>query len=254
MMILNTLSDRLYDLFTTIQSPIEIWNALEFKYNVGKGGADKFLLMNFFEFKMVDNLLVMDQVNELFVMVSKLKEFKIKISELLQVGAIIAKLPPSWDDYKKKMLHTTEHLTLEKFESHLKIEEHTRKLQKKNAQIFSKVNYVGDKKPNLGGKKHYGGKKRNFQEFSGYNAMKTKTNMSCYHCGKKGYFKRDCRYRKKPKEENTNVANMVQDENAIVAMVSELHIDVVIELNMVAATKTFDWWYDSGATVNVCNN
>ena len=152
------------------------------------------------------------------------------------------------------MLHTTEHLTLEKFESHLKVEEHTRKLQKKNAQIFSKVNYVGDKKPNLGGKKHYGGKKRNFQEFSGYNAMKTKTNMSCYHCGKKGHFKRDCRYRKKPKEANTNVANMVQDENAIVAMVSELHIGVVTELNMVAATKTFDWWYDSGATVHVCNN
>ena len=23
---------------------------------------------------------------------------------------------------------------------------------------------------------------------------------------------------------------------------------------MVAATKTFDWWYDSGAIVHVCNN
>ena len=228
MMILNTLLDRLYDLFTTIQSPIEIWNALEVKYIGGKGGADKFLLMNFFlNLKWLIICVAMDRVIELFVMVSKLKEFKIKISESLQVGAIIAKLPPSWDDYKKKMLHTTEHLTLEKFESHLKIEEHTRKLQKKNARIFFEVNYVGDKKPNLGGKKHYGGKKRNFQEFSGYNAMKTKTNMSCYHCGKKGHFKRDCRYRKKPKEENTNDANMVQDENAIVAMVSELHIGVV---------------------------
>ena len=257
--ILNTLSDRLYDLFTTVQSPKEIWNALEVKYNAGKGGADKFLLMNFFEFKMVDNLFVMDQVHELSVMVSKLKEFKIEISESLQVGAIIAKLPPSWDDYKKKMLHTTEHLTLEKFESHLRIEEDTRKLQKKNAQIFSKVNYVDDKKPNSGGKKHSGennsgGKKRNFQEFSGSNAMKTKTTKSCYHCGKKGHFKRDCRYRKKPKAENTNAANMVQDENAIVAMISELHIGMVTELNMAAATKTFDWWYDSGATVHVCNN
>ena len=28
--ILNTLSDRLYDLFASIKSPIEIWNALEF--------------------------------------------------------------------------------------------------------------------------------------------------------------------------------------------------------------------------------
>ena len=188
--------------------------------------------MNFFEFKMVDYLFVMDQVHELSVMVSKLKEFKIEIFESLQVGAIIAKLPPGWDDYKKKMLHTTEHLTLEKFESHLRIEEDTRKLQKMNAQIFSKVNYMDDKKPNSRGKKHsgennFGGKKRNFQEFSGSNAMKTKTNKSCYHCGKKGHFKRDCRYKKKPKEEYTNAANMVQDENAIVAMVSELHIGMV---------------------------
>ena len=38
--ILNTLSDRLYDLFTSMQSPREIWNALEFKYNTKKQGAD----------------------------------------------------------------------------------------------------------------------------------------------------------------------------------------------------------------------
>ena len=62
--ILNTLSDPLYDLFTTVQLLKEIWNALEVKYNAGKGGADKFLLMNFFEFKMVDNLFVMDKVHE----------------------------------------------------------------------------------------------------------------------------------------------------------------------------------------------
>ncbi len=29
--ILNTLSDRLYDLFTSMKSPKEIWEALEFK-------------------------------------------------------------------------------------------------------------------------------------------------------------------------------------------------------------------------------
>ncbi|GAV60989.1 hypothetical protein CFOL_v3_04517 [Cephalotus follicularis] len=31
--ILNTLSNRLYDLFTKMKSAREIWNALEFKYN-----------------------------------------------------------------------------------------------------------------------------------------------------------------------------------------------------------------------------
>ena len=63
--ILNTLSDRLYDLFTSVQSPREIWNALEFKYNTEKQGADKFLALQFFEFNMVDHISVLDQVHEL---------------------------------------------------------------------------------------------------------------------------------------------------------------------------------------------
>ena len=37
----------------------------------------------------------MDQGHDLSVMISKLKEHKIQISESLQVGAIIAKLPPT---------------------------------------------------------------------------------------------------------------------------------------------------------------
>jgi hypothetical protein len=41
--ILNTLSDRLYDLFTAIESLQEIWNALEAKYKTKqKKGTDKF--------------------------------------------------------------------------------------------------------------------------------------------------------------------------------------------------------------------
>ena len=93
--ILNTLSNRLYDLFTSVQSPREIWNALEFKYNNEKQGADKFIALQFFEFNMVDHILVLDQVHELQILVSKLKDLKVDVGEPLQVGSIIAKLPLS---------------------------------------------------------------------------------------------------------------------------------------------------------------
>ncbi|KAH9794216.1 Receptor-like serine/threonine-protein kinase [Citrus sinensis] len=36
--ILNTLSDRLYDLYNSMTSPVEIWNALEYKYKTEKEG------------------------------------------------------------------------------------------------------------------------------------------------------------------------------------------------------------------------
>ena len=57
--ILNALSDRLYDLFHTIKSPQEIWNAMENKYTSEKQGTNKFISMKFFEFRMIDNKPIM---------------------------------------------------------------------------------------------------------------------------------------------------------------------------------------------------
>ena len=62
---------------------------------------------------MVGNVSVMDQVHELQVLVNKLRDLKVAISETMQVGAIIAKLPPSWNDYRKKLMHTTKDFTIE---------------------------------------------------------------------------------------------------------------------------------------------
>ena len=63
--------------------------------------------MKFFEFTMVDNISIMDQVHEFQVLVTKLKDLKVVVPESLQVGGIIAKLPTTWNDYRKKLLHTT---------------------------------------------------------------------------------------------------------------------------------------------------
>ena len=52
--ILNSLSDRLYDLYTVEPSAREIWNALEFKYKAEGEGTKKFLISKYFDFKIVD--------------------------------------------------------------------------------------------------------------------------------------------------------------------------------------------------------
>ena len=117
--ILNTLSDRLYDLFTTMSSQKEIWKVLETKYKTVKQGMDKFIIQKYFDFKMLDNVCVLDQMHELQILIHKLNDLFIKIPELFQVGAIIAKLPPSWNNYRKKLLHMAEELTLEQISTHL---------------------------------------------------------------------------------------------------------------------------------------
>ncbi|KAK3021093.1 hypothetical protein RJ639_046114 [Escallonia herrerae] len=83
--ILNALSDRLYDLFTSSKCPKEIWKALENKYNNEKQGADKFLTLKYFEFTMNDSESVLDQVHQLQILVSKLKYLKVEAYRLLDL-------------------------------------------------------------------------------------------------------------------------------------------------------------------------
>jgi hypothetical protein len=68
-----------------------------------KKGTDNFLILKYFEFKMVDNLSILDQMHELQVLVNKLCDLSINIPESFQVGAVIAKVPPSWNNYRKKL-------------------------------------------------------------------------------------------------------------------------------------------------------
>ena len=113
--ILNTLSDCLYDLYTSMKSPKDIWNAFEAKYKTEKIGTNKFIIQKYFDYKILDNISVLDQVYELQILVNKLRDLSINIPESFQVGAIIAKLLPSWNNFRKKLLHMSEDLTLKQF-------------------------------------------------------------------------------------------------------------------------------------------
>ena len=86
---------------------------------------------------MFNNVSVLDQVHELHI-VNKLRDLSINIPESFQMGAIIAKLPPSWNNFKKKLLHMSEDLTLEQFGQHLQIEEESQVRDVTNTN--SKVN------------------------------------------------------------------------------------------------------------------
>ncbi|GJV36868.1 retrovirus-related pol polyprotein from transposon TNT 1-94 [Tanacetum coccineum] len=256
--ILSTLTDRLYDLYTPMTSAREIWNSLEEKYTAEKEGADKFITFKFFEFAMEDNVSILDQVHEFLILVSKFKNLNIEIPEKLLVGAIITKLPSSWHNYRKKLMHTSEDFTLDQIQKHLRIEEETRIREKNlNGASSSKVNYVDSGKNNKGNDK-----KRKGTWNSSKDNKKDKKPLSevvCYKCGEKGHIKRYCKNPKKKnqnsnkKDESANAVEQV-DTTEITAMVSEMNIGMIQELHMASVTTTDDWWYDSGATTHVCNN
>ena len=68
----------------------EIWNALEVKYKTKKIGTNKFIIQKYFDYKMLDNISVLDQVHKLQILVNKLRDLSINIPKSFQVGAIIS--------------------------------------------------------------------------------------------------------------------------------------------------------------------
>ncbi|KAL5548428.1 hypothetical protein UlMin_003659 [Ulmus minor] len=165
--ILNTLSDRLYDLYNSIDTPKEIWTALEYKHKAEKEGTNKFFILKYFEFTMVETKQVIDHIHELQIMVTKLRELK------------------------KKLLQRRDDISLEELQKHLRIEEETRSSNQKNVpHDFSKINIVEGSNR----KRKNNNTNNKFKKIS---SNKKIFSVNCFHCGKKDHRISDCKFRKK---------------------------------------------------------
>ncbi|KAK3035334.1 hypothetical protein RJ639_034042 [Escallonia herrerae] len=136
---------------------------------------------------MVDDKRVLEQVHALQVIVNKIRALKISLPESFQVGAIIAKLPPSWKDYWKKLLHKSKDFTLEQFQKHLRIEEESRKRENEvTVPVESNLQYVDgsgsqSKNPTLQVRKN----DEQFKKKANQDGEQKKKKGSCYVCGKR---------------------------------------------------------------------
>ena len=185
--ILNALSNRLYDLYTNTHSAMEIWEVLENKYKAEEEGTKKFLISQYIDFKVFDEKPFLPQIHELQVIVNKLKVLKIELPKAFQVGAIVAKLPPSLKGYQKRILHKSEDYSLEEIQKHFQIEEESRskdKVVEESNDRTNKGNIVS--KPN-----HFKGKNNNnkyfFRNFMGPNKNQKRCKGKkgpCFACGK----------------------------------------------------------------------
>ncbi|GJS32777.1 zinc finger, CCHC-type containing protein [Tanacetum coccineum] len=125
-LILNGMSDPLFDIYQNIESFKELWDSLEAKYMAEDATSKKFLVSNFTNYKMVDSRPVMKQYNELLGILERFTQHKMNMDEAIQVSCIIDNLPPSWKDFKHTLKHMKEELTLVELGSHLGIEKSLR--------------------------------------------------------------------------------------------------------------------------------
>lgn len=97
------------------------WFGIQIQHR-NKELADNFVVLQFFEFTASNYIYSLDQVIELQILKSKLKDLKVEVSESLQARVIIAKLSPSWNDYRKKLLHSSKCFTLGQLHKYFRVE------------------------------------------------------------------------------------------------------------------------------------
>ncbi|CAL1356033.1 unnamed protein product [Linum trigynum] len=238
--ILNGLDDILYNVYSTIETSKELWEALEKKYKAEDAGLKKSIAAKFLEYKMVDSKAVVTQVQELQVITHDLLNEGMIINEAFQVASFIEKLPPAWKDFKSYLKHKRKEMTLEDLIVRLKIEEDDRLAEKKSRgqSTISGANIMEsdskgkkrkrDSVPSSSGTKNHNGNK--------------KINGTCFKCGKQGHKASMCKTHKKKK--NKSQANIVDDTD-----MDDL-CAVLSECNLVGNPR--EWWIDSGATRHVC--
>ena len=134
--ILNGLVDSLYNVYSSFTIARGLWEALEKKHKIEDAGTKKFIVGKFLDFKMIDSIIVINQIEELQILINKILAEGMMINEAFQVAFIIEQLPPSWKGFKNYLKHKHKELSMEDLIVRLRIEEDNRKNDKSIGKSF----------------------------------------------------------------------------------------------------------------------
>ncbi|GJV87349.1 zinc finger, CCHC-type containing protein [Tanacetum coccineum] len=260
-LILNGMSDSLFDVYQNVKTSKELWDTLEAKYMAEDASSKKFLVSNFTNYKMTDSRPVLEQYNELLGILGRFTQHKMNMDESIQVSCIIDKLPPSWKDFKHTLKHLKEELTLIELGSHLRIEESLRaqdndKPKGNNVVGPSVVNMVEHNNSsryndNKGKRKHHDTRAN----------PNKKPKVTCWKCGKPGHLKKDCKAGNVGNRANGSgtkgsedgSSNPLKGQSMFNKSLQIYYVTYVSEAYFVQDDDVA-WWVDSGATVHVCKD
>ena len=185
--ILNSLSDRLFDQYSKkTTSAKELWEELKLAYDEDFG-TKRSEVNKYIQFQMVDGISIIEQVQELHKIADSIIASGMWIDETFHVSTIISKLPPSWKEYRMKLMHE-EFMPVNKLMYHLRVEEESRNRVEKY-EPFTKAHVGQSRKENK-----LGHKNRNLKRQ--WEMEKDNKIIFCFNCGQKGHVSKYCQKRK----------------------------------------------------------
>ncbi|GKC29794.1 zinc finger, CCHC-type containing protein [Tanacetum coccineum] len=260
-LILNGMSDSLFDIYQNVETSKELWDTLEAKYMAEDASSKKFLVSNFTNYKMTDSRPVLEQYNKLLGILGRFTQHKMNMDESIQVLCIIDKLPPSWKDFKYTLKHLKEELTLIELGSHLRIEE---SLRDQDNDKPKGNNVVGPSVVNMlehNNSSRYNDKKGKRKHHDTRANPNKKPKVACWKCGKPGHLKKDCKADNIGNKANGSStkgfedgsSNLLKGQSMFNKSPQIYYVTYVSEAFFVQDDDVA-WWVDSGAIVHVCKD
>ncbi|GJW84869.1 zinc finger, CCHC-type containing protein [Tanacetum coccineum] len=83
-LILNGMSDSLFDVYQNVETSKELWDTLEAKYMAEDASSKKFLVSNFTNYKMTDSRPVLEQYNELLGILGRFTQHNMNMDESIK--------------------------------------------------------------------------------------------------------------------------------------------------------------------------
>nr|GEW19099.1 zinc finger, CCHC-type [Tanacetum cinerariifolium] len=250
-LILNGMSDSLFDIYQNVDTFKELWDTLEAKYMAEDASSKKLLVSNFTNYKMTDSRRVLEHYNELLGILGRFTQHKMNMDVL---GFYIL-------DFKHTLKHLKEELTLVELGRHLRIEESLRaqdndKPKANNVVGPSVVNMVEHN--NSSRYNDHKGKRKHHDTRANPNK---KPKVTCWNCRKPGHLKKDCKGSHVGNKANGSSTKGPEDgfSNSLKgqSMFNKSHqiyyVTYVSETFFVQDDDVV-WWVDSGATVHVCKD
>ncbi|RYA47095.1 hypothetical protein DD606_23800, partial [Enterobacter cloacae complex sp. GF14B] len=264
--IMLTLAESVYFNVADEMSAYQAWLKLSDLYEKQSAASQVYWLKKLVDLKMKEGTPMSNHLNEFNTIYSQLSAQGVKFDEPVRAMFLLITLPESWDTFRTALSNSApqDGLNIAGVEGSLLTEETNRKTMDKGKGTALVVRGRTKEK--------YKGGKRN-QSRSTSRSAKGKSDIECYHCGKKGHMKRDCREWKAEKgkekaedhgEKNKssvkiqeiNVTNTVAEDDSLVS--GDIYF---LKNTMDSALLTAsdgnalsDWIIDSGASLHVSPN
>jgi len=239
------LSNDLFNVYASYKNAKYIWDSLILKYIAEDIVRQRFVIANYYRWEMIKGKYIKIQINEYHKLIEDIKVESITLLDEFVSELLIEKLSQSWTDYKQQLKHIHKQMSLSDLITHIIIEDTDRKecVAAKAKTLSAKANVVEDKLAPKRDEKKFDHKKK-YNKFSRPNGtnLTFKKKGNCFVCGKPSHHAPQCKHR--AKNDYPPKANLVEGEDTIVAVVSQVNL----------VTNVSKWVVDSGATRHICAN